>query len=67
MDMAVEASKEAIAGAGIDPKEIGIDVDTETGSSIPTAKTDAEADELVKTLKSGQQFIGPDGKTHTKR
>lgn len=61
----VRIIKERADALGIDPKAIGIDVDSDTGSSIPTAKTDAEADELVKTLKPGQSFIGPDGKTHT--
>lgn len=56
--------KERAKDLGIDPKELGIDVDTASGSSLPTAKTDAEADALVKTLKPGQSFIGPDGKTH---
>ena len=59
--------KERAKELGIDPKELGIDVNPETGSNIPTAKTDAEADELVKTLKPGESFIGPDGKTHTIR
>jgi len=57
--------KERAKDLGIDPKELGIDVDTSTGSSMPTAKTDAEAEDLVKKLKPGQSFIGPDGKTHT--
>jgi hypothetical protein len=56
--------KEKADALGINPKEIGIDVDTETGSNIPTANTDEEAEQLVKTLKPGQSFIGPDGKTH---
>lgn len=59
--------KERAETLGLDPKAIGIDVDVSTGSNIPTAKTDAEADELVKTLRPGQSFIGPDGKTHTIR
>ena len=57
--------KERADALGIDPKEIGIDIDVNNGSSIPIAKNDAEADELVKTLKPGQSFIGPDNKTHT--
>ena len=56
--------KERAKDLGIDPKELGIDVDTSTGSSMPTAKTDEEAERLVKTLKPGDSFIGPDGKTH---
>jgi len=57
--------KERADALEIDPKEIGIDIDVNNGSSIPIAKNDAEADELVKTLKPGQSFIGPDNKTHT--
>lgn len=66
--------KERADDLGIDPKEIGIDVDVNTGSSIPTAKTESnipiakteeEAENFVKTLKPGQSFIGPEGKTHT--
>lgn len=56
--------KERAKDLGIDPKVLGIDVDTSTGSSMPTAKTDEEAERLVKTLKPGDSFIGPDGKTH---
>lgn len=56
--------KERAKDLGIDPKELGIDVDTSTGSNMPTAKTDEEAERLVKTLKPGDSFIGPDGKTH---
>jgi hypothetical protein len=56
--------KERAKDLGIDPKELGIDVDTSSGSSLPIAKNDAEAEALVKTLKPGQSFIGPDGKTH---
>lgn len=57
--------KERATDLGIDPKGLGIDIDTSTGSSVPTAKTDEEAERLVKTLKPGDSFVGPDGKTHT--
>lgn len=56
--------KERAKDLGIDPKELGIDVDTSTGSRMPTAKTDEEAEWLVRTLKPGDSFVGPDGKTH---
>ena len=59
--------KERAGSMGIDPAALGIDIDTNTGLNIPTARTDAEADELVKTLKPGDSFVGPDGKTHTIR
>ena len=57
--------KERAKELGIDPKELGIDVDTVSGSNLPTAKNEAEAEAFVRTMKPGESFIGPDGLTHT--